>query len=644
MAATRHFDLSHLRVYPGPNVPLPVEAAAFELTCDPGLPVGDLWTAVVRHLPMLTGEAPPQDFAELFARTTIEVQRLGMGLFATRWSVTAAGDGVTTVAVQHIDPDVCRRCVALVADWLRDELDGRAFDFEARYAAVLRRFLRSHFGGPTIYSLLEAGYRAGIPDYYLESEDVVQWGYGRKQLRGRSTVLHRDSIKDTELTTYKDRAKAFLDDLGLPVPRGAIVFALDEAQDAAARLGFPVVTKPVAGHKGQGVTTGISSERDVKMGYELAAQASQSAEDGVIVEQQIAGTDHRLLTVGGRFVAALQRVPAYVVGDGEHTVEELIALENARPERADTPRSPMGKIEIDDVLVQFVRDRGRSLHDVPALGEELVLRRVANISQGGVSVNVTDVIHPLNVKLAEDVARFLDIHVLGIDLLAEDITRPWTESPCAIIEINAGPGVFMHLVPAQGESIDVPSIVLQGHFPTPASARVPVLVFNRLGAATAARLTELGLRCPGVEEVGVTRLDGLSFNGAFFSRRPAHLANVRNMMRSPRLDMALIEYDERHLLDEGLYNWGADVVVLERPTRIERETLTRDVLPGGLVIEVDEGAGLLRLTPREGAPSTRPLGDSLAEGLAGALEPLLAVMADFYNVQNAVDGHYARPR
>jgi cyanophycin synthetase len=333
-----------------------------------------------------------------------------------------------------------------------------------------------------------------------------------------------------------------------------------------------------------------------------------------------------------------------VVGDGEHTVEELIALENARPERADTPRSPMGKIAIDDALLQFVQDQGRSLRDVPAAAEELVLRRVANLSQGGVSINVTGVIHPLNVKLAEDVARFLDVHVLGIDLLAEDITRPWTESPCAIIEINAGPGVFMHLVPAQGESIDVPSIVLRGHFPTPEAARVPVLVFNRLDAATAARLTELGLRCPGVEEVGVTRRDGLLFNGALFSRRPAHLADVRNMMRSPRLDMALIEYDEGQLLDEGLYNWGADVVVLERPTRIERETLTRDVLPGGLVIEVDEAAGLLRLTPREGEPSAQPLRGSLAESLAAALEPVLARMADFYNVQNAVVGQRARRR
>lgn len=644
MSTTTTLDLSDLRAYPGPSVHLPVEAVAFALAHRADLPVDDVWSAVARRFPELEGEERPRAFAELFARTVIVVQQLGMGLFATRWSVTAASDGVATVAVQYVDPEVCRRCVELVADWLSDELDGRRFDFEARYAEVLRRFVRGRFGGPTIYSLLEAGDRAGLPDFYLESEDVVQWGYGRKQLRGRSTVLHRDSVKDTELTTYKDRAKAFLEDLGLPVPGGEVVFELGEAQHAAVRLGFPVVTKPVAGHKGQGVTTGISSERDVKAGFEHAVGASESADDGVIVERQISGTDHRLVTVGGRFVAALQRVPAYVVGDGEHTVEELIALENARPERADTPRSPMGKIEIDDALEKYVRDQGRFLRDVLAPGEELVLRRVANLSQGGVSVNVTDVVHPLNVKLAEDVAKFFDVHVLGIDLLAEDITRPWTESPCAIIEVNAGPGVFMHLVPARGEPIDVPSIVLKAHFPTPESARVPVLVFNRLDAATAARLTELGLRCPGVEEVGVARLNGLSFNGEFFSRRPEHIADVRNMMRSPRLDLALIEYDERHLLDEGLYNWGADVVVLDRPTRIERETLTRDVLPGGLVIEVDEAAGLLRLTPCDGDPTTAPFGDSLADGLAGALEPVLAGIADFYNVRNAVDRRGAVPR
>jgi cyanophycin synthetase len=372
------------------------------------------------------------------------------------------------------------------------------------------------------------------------------------------------------------------------------------------------------------------------VGFEVAVEASQTMDDGVIVEQQIPGTDHRLLTIGGRFVAALQRIPAYVVGDGVHSVEALIETENARPERADTPRSPLGKIAIDDTLVQFVNDKGYSMGDVLPAGEELVLRRVANISAGGVSVNVTDRVHPLNVKLAEDVAKFLDVHVLGIDLLAEDITRPWTESPCAIIEINAGPGVFMHLVPAQGESIDVPGLVLKGHFPTPASARVPVLVFNRLDADVAARLTELGLRTPGVVEVGVARLDGLSFNNAFFSKRPVHIADIRNLMRSPRLDMALIEYDERHMLDEGLYHWGADVVVLDDPSPIERKTLTRDLLPGGVVVEIDARSDRLLIRRDEQDEESWALGESVAQSLTAALEPVIGRLADLYNVRNAL--------
>lgn len=635
MATTKHFELTDLRAYPGPSVQLHIDAVVFELAHRDDLPVLRLWSQVVRRFATLEGEEAPSSFAELFARAVIEVQQLGMGLYSRSWSATGSS-GVATVAVQYVDPDVCRHCVDLVADWLNDALDGRRFDFSTRYEDVLRRFVRSPFGGPTIYAILEAGYRAGLPTFYLESEDVIQWGYGRKQLRGRSTVLHRDSIKDTELTTFKDRAKAFLDDLGLPVPHGDIAYSAAEAERAADRLGYPVVTKPVSGHKGQGVTTGIASTRALKMGFEVAVEASQTMDDGVIVEQQIPGTDHRLLTIGGRFVAALQRIPAYVVGDGVHSVEALIETENARPGRADTPRSPLGKIAIDDTLVQFVNDKGYSTGDVLPAGEELVLRRVANISAGGVSVNVTDRVHPLNVKLAEDVAKFLDVHVLGIDLLAEDITRPWTESPCAIIEINAGPGVFMHLVPAQGESIDVPGLVLKGHFPTPASARVPVLVFNRLDADVAARLTELGLRTPGVVEVGVARLDGLSFNNAFFSKRPVHIADIRNLMRSPRLDMALIEYDERHMLDEGLYHWGADVVVLDDPSPIERKTLTRDLLPGGVVVEIDARSDRLLIRRDEQDEESWALGESVAQSLTAALEPVIGRLADLYNVRNAL--------
>jgi len=629
------FTLSARTVYPGPSVDLSLEAVVIEVRTTGRLPVDELWGAAAERLPKLVDEPRPASFPELFARLVIAVQQLDMELYARSWAVRAV-DGAHRVAVQYVDPQTCLYCIDLVADWLDALLDGRDFPFRRRFDEALRIFSRSGFGGPTIYSLLEAGYRSGIPAMYLRSEDVVQWGQGRKQLRGRSTVLHRDSVKDTELTSYKDRSKAFLEDLGLPVPRGHIVFSLEDAEAAAEATGYPVVLKPVAGHKGQGVTTGVRAPHEVKYAFDVAREASDSPHDGIIVEQQIAGTDHRLLTVKGRFVAALQRIPAYVSGDGRHSIEELIQIENARPERADTPRSPMGKITVDEDLVQFLGERGLSLRDVPEEGREVVLRRVANISAGGVSVNVTDVIHPLNIKLAEDVAKFLDVLALGIDLLAEDISRPWTEGSCAIIEINAGPGVFMHLVPARGQSIDVPALILRSVFPTADSARIPTLVFNRLGEELAGRLTELGLEYAGVAEVGAARLHGLFFNNAFFSRRPRHIDTIRNMMRSPRLDLALVEYDERHLLDEGMYTWGSDVVVLEEPTVVERATLTRDLLDGGLLVEIDRGGGRLLLQQQGGEVAERAVSGGIEDAIMRAIEPVVAERIDRYNVRNAV--------
>jgi cyanophycin synthetase len=632
---SRSFTVSHRKTYLGPSIELDHQAIVLEMTDYDGIDASGLWPEIVRQLPELQNEAPPAGFPELFARAIIQVQQLGMDLFATKWSAREK-DGRAIVAVQYVDGRTGELCVDFVEDWIRHILEGRSFRFKNRYEEIGYVFNKSSFGGPTIYSIIEAGYRAGLPMFYLKSEDVFQWGQGRKQLRGRSTVLHRDSIKDTELTMYKDRAKEFLDDLGFPVPRGTIVFNVSDAHKAAADIGYPVVTKPVAGHKGQGVTTGIQNPHEVEMGFQVARDASDNMADGIIVEKMVTGTDHRLLTVKGSFVAALQRIPAYVTGDGSHTIEQLIEIENDRPERADTPRSPLGKIKIDDNLVQFIRDKGLSLAAVPKSGEVVVLRRVANISAGGVSINVTDIIHPLNVKLAEDVAKFLNVHALGIDLLAEDISKPWTESPCSIIEINAGPGVFMHLVPAQGQSINVPDLILKAHFPTVNSARIPTLVFNRLDSDLAERLTAFALGKDGVEEVGAACEAGVFFNNRFFSKRPEQNCNIRNMMRNTQMDVALIEYCEQGIVSEGLYHWGADAVVLVDPTETERRTLTRDLLPGGIIVEADTGKKTLRVSSAEGKAKEQKLNGSLCKSLAQAVEPHLERFIQVYNVESAV--------
>ncbi|MBN1880281.1 cyanophycin synthetase [bacterium] len=614
--------------YLGPSFDLKQQAIVLELESSGDIDMASLWKQISEKLPGLSGSAVPLTIGELYARTFIELQQLGMNLFAREWSIREE-NGKEIVAVQYIDPQTGDRVNDFVYDWVRDILSGRLFPFQSRYEELEHLFYRSGFGGPTIYSIVEAGYKRNIPMFYLPSEDVFQWGQGRKQLRGRSTVLHRDSIKDTELTSFKDRSKAFLDDFGFPSPKGTLCTNDAEALAFAEEFGYPLVTKPLAGHKGQGVSTNLNTPEELRLGLETARDASTNRRDPVIVEQHVTGTDHRLLTISGKFTAALQRIPAYVDGDGEHTIEQLIDIENSRPERADTPRSALGKIKIDDDLVQFIKDAGHSLSEVPAAGNRITLRRVANISAGGVSVNVTEKIHPKNIKMAEDVARFLDVHVLGIDLLAEDISKPWDESPCAIIEINAGPGVFMHLVPAKGESIDVPGKIMDAFFPTPQSSRVPTLVFNKLDQKLATRITETGLRQKGIEEVGTAAVDGVRFNDEFFSNRPEHIGNIRNVMRNPKLDMALIEYNDAIIQNEGMYHWGADIVVLENPTERER-ILTRDLLDKGLFIEIDR-SGKKVMVSQNGKTSTKMLGRRAAETVVmDMLTPVIAELAEKY--------------
>lgn len=614
--------------YLGPSFDLNQQAIILELSTNGPIDIKALWEKIGQQLEGLSDVPTPAGIGELYARTFIEVQQLGMNLFARQWSIRNE-NGSEIVAVQYIDPQTGERVSDFVYDWIRDLLSGRTFPFQPRYEELTHMFTRSGFGGPTIYSIVEAGYKRNLPMFYLPSEDVFQWGQGRKQLRGRSTVLHRDSIKDTELTSFKDRSKAFLDDFGFPSPKGTLCTNDSEAMAFAAEFGYPLVTKPLAGHKGQGVSTNILTPEELRIGLEVAREASTNRRDPVIVEQHVTGTDHRLLTISGKFTAALQRIPAYVDGDGQHSIEQLIDIENSRPERADTPRSALGKIKIDDDLVQFIKTAGHSLSEIPPAGQRITLRRVANISAGGVSINVTDRIHPRNIKMAEDVARFLDVHVLGIDLLAEDISKPWDESPCSIIEINAGPGVFMHLVPAKGESIDVPGKIMEAFFPNPESARIPTLVFNHLSQNMANKLTEIGLKQNGIEEIGTACIDGVWFNNEFFSKRPEHIGNIRNIMRNPKLDMAVIEYNEPILLAEGMYHWGADVVVLENPTDVER-ILARDLLDHGTLIEIDASAKKIAIT-RNRKTTTRLLGRRSKETVLGEiLAPVISDLAALY--------------
>ncbi|MCX7955065.1 MAG: acetate--CoA ligase family protein [Bacteroidales bacterium] len=585
------FKCSKFKAYTGPNYYLPKKALVFNIFI---APVGDSVNFYKEHVAKVFPKALEWDtphVIDLFCKVLLETLKMNIDLYLNDYSISMDGDDYV-VAIEYLDKNVAIDCVYLVSDWFYalSYKDGE-FDFVGKWQELQQKFDRTLYGGPTLYSLIEAGLKRNIPIIYLYEENQFMWGYGKKQLRGRSTTFHNDGIKDTEFTMYKDMVGEFLEKCGFPTPKSFNCFTEKEVLDAVKKLGFPLVIKPVAGHKGQGVTTGIENEQQALEAFNKIVKAAQEEGvnfDGALVQQQIYGTDHRLLAVNGKFVAALERVPAYVIGDGTHTIEELIHIENQKEIRADTARSPLCKIKIDDNLIEFLKLQNLSLKSVPKEGERVVLRRVANISAGGVSINVTDKIHPANVKLVEDIASFFLVRCLGIDVLAKDISKPWYDGDFGIIEINAGPGVFMHLAPAYGGSIDVPGMIIMSHFKRPENARIPIIGANYVSQEFANKLNrKLHEIKPSIFFGSITR-KGIYFNGEYFYNNPHFDASVEVLLRHPKLDFALIASDIDDIFDYGLVYQGADLIILDEPYRAEEDTLLKQLLPGGYVVNIEE--------------------------------------------------------
>jgi len=269
------FKVSKVYFYRGPSHYLDRQAMVFNLWLDPeGGPREHFREAVAAQFPALADDWP-ENLAELFCRVLVQVLKMDIDLFVNRWDISRDGDE-HVLAVEYLDDVISEDAAYLVRDWFQALSAGRDFDFPGEFLKLQDEFDRTLFGGPTLYSLIEAGLQRGIQVLYLEEENQFMWGYGERHVRGRSTTFHTDGIKDTEFTTFKDRVKEFLLIRGFPTPVGANCFTEEDAVAEAARLGFPVVVKPVAGHKGQGVVTNIESDEGVRRAFNKIVEAASS--------------------------------------------------------------------------------------------------------------------------------------------------------------------------------------------------------------------------------------------------------------------------------------------------------------------------------------------------------------------------------
>jgi len=579
------FDLFDIREYLGANPYLNKPSLVFEFALagqDRPLPIAEYLAVIGDRYPRLT-ETKYTSHAELFASTASIVNRLDMDLHFQASSVQQESESAK-IAIESLHLRTTREVVYTVWDWFEAIERGDDFDIVDQIDYLQQVFRNSVYGGPTVYALLRSANTKKIPSFYLWDERLMQYGYGKKQIRGVATTFDTDSHLDSDFTTQKDDCKRFLAELGFPVPKGDIVYSFKEACDTAEELKYPVAVKPVSGHKGIGVTADVQDEAELEAAYDRAVDAVPEGEKAaIIVERSIEGHDYRLLCVNGRFVAAIERQPASVTGDGESSLRELIDRENRSPQRSDTPTSPMGKIQTDESMHLYLEEQGLDLDSVVESDRTVYLRKVANLSSGGFSIDATDRVHPDNIILAQDIAQHFRLTCMGIDIITADLAQSWKQSSFGIIEINAAPGVYMHLNPAVGKPVDVTSSILETFFASGKDSRIPIISFNRIGLRQLQKLCDRILTFHPDWTIGAVCREGIIVNRSEKQLNKNYNTNVRNLLRNPRLDLLIAEYDSDVLSTEGMFYYGSDMVVLDDPD--ENETmLTRDVFPDSTVI------------------------------------------------------------
>jgi cyanophycin synthetase len=581
------FDLFNVREYLGANPYLNSAALVFDLAltgAERPREIEDYLEILGERYPRLT-EIEYNSHAELLARTIAEVNKLDMDLHLQGWSITELEENdFSRIAIESLHLRTTREVIYSVWDWFEAIERQENFDIGTKIDSLQQVFRNSVYGGPTVYALLRSANVKEIPTFYLWDEGLMQYGYGKKHIRGVATTFDADSHLDSDFTTQKDDCKRFLAELGFPVPQGNVVYSWEAALDAAAKIGYPVAVKPVSGHKGIGVTADVGHEGELQAAYQRAvAGIPKEKTVAIIVEKSIKGQDYRLLCVNGRFVAATERQPAFVIGNGRSTLQELIDRENRSPQRSDTPTSAMSKIHTDEAMHLYLEEQGLTLDSVLQCDRTVYLRKVANLSSGGFSIDATPRVHPDNIILAQDIAQHFRLTCLGIDIITADVSQSWKQGNFGIIEINAAPGVYMHLKPAIGEPVDVTSRVLETFFTSGTDARIPIITFNRVSLRQLQRLSDRILMSHPDWTIGAVCREGIIVNRSEKQLNRHYNTNVRNLLRNPKLDLLIAEYDEGVLETEGMFYYGSNMVVLDNPTEMET-MLTRDVFHDSTIV------------------------------------------------------------
>ncbi len=457
-------------------------------------------------------------------------------------------EGLFQVVVEYTQEEVGCLAMKLARELCMAALHNTPFDVDAAIDQLhgLDEDIRL---GPSTGSIVDAALARGIPYRRLTEGSLVQLGWGSKQRRFQAAEIDATSAIAESIAQDKELTKKLLHAAGVPVPLGRPVINAEDAWVAAQEIGVPVVVKPRDGNQGKGVAVNITTREGVMEAYTTAA----SFRNEVLVERFLPGSDYRLLVVGNKLVAAARREPPLVVGNGKNTVRELVDLVNADPRRGEGHATSLTKIRFDDIALARMKEQGYDADSVPAKGARVILRNNANLSTGGTATDVTDDVHPEVALRAVAAAQMVGLDICGVDVVCESVLRPLEEQSGGVVEVNAAPGLRMHLSPSFGKGRDVGEAVISTMFPDGDDGRIPVIaVTGTNGKTTTVRLTSHLLRAHGLR-VGMTNTDGVYVNGRQTdSGDCSGPRSARNVLMHPDVDAAVLETARGGMLREGL--------------------------------------------------------------------------------------------
>ncbi|HUF63032.1 MAG TPA: cyanophycin synthetase [Verrucomicrobiales bacterium] len=517
--------------------------------------------------------------------------------------------GVYKVAIEYDQEDVGRAALECGRRLCLAAAQDLAFNLPAELES-LRDLAQRVCLGPSTRAIVDAAQARGIPFRRLNTDSLVQFGQGFRRRRIIAAETDRTGAIAQEVAQDKDLTRRLLEEAGVPAPEGRCASSAQDAAEAAREIGFPVVVKPRDAGQGRGVAANLTNGEEVVAAYAAARRESE----GVLVERFIPGADYRLLIVGERLVAAARRDPAQVIGDGSHTVRQLIEQANADPRRGDHHATALSRIHLDEVALSVLAQQELTEDGIPAAGQKVLIRRNANLSTGGTAVDVTSEVHPAVAARAIEAARVVGLDIAGVDVVASDISVPLEKQGGAVLEVNAAPGLRMHLSPSSGVPRPVGEAIVELLYPPGQNGRIPVVAVTGVnGKTTTTRFISHILRGTGAR-VGMTCTDGIFIDDRRIdSGDCSGPRSARAVLANPVVEMAVLETARGGILREGLGFDRCDVAVV---TNIGEG----DHLGLADVHDLEKLAQVKRVPVEAVAP----------EGFAvlNAADPLVAAMAD----------------